>query len=212
MDQNVLSLILNAGYVVKCVLLVLFLFSFISWSIMITKYRVFSKLQQESETFYQIFRSGKDSASIYRHGKFLTISPAANIFKALYTQGDIRDAETIKRIVKRHETKEKQKLERYLPFLATTGSSTPFIGLFGTVWGIMDSFHNIGTSGTASLAIVAPGIAEALIATAIGLVTAIPAVVGYNYFLNLAQKEIEEMYDFSEEIAAYFERVGNESK
>ncbi|MEJ2254181.1 MAG: MotA/TolQ/ExbB proton channel family protein, partial [Nitrospirota bacterium] len=91
-------------------------------------------------------------------------------------------------------------LERYLGFLATTGSSTPFIGLFGTVWGIMDSFMGIGSQGAASLAVVAPGIAEALIATAMGLVAAIPAVIAYNYYLSRARHIIIEMEDFSEEI------------
>jgi len=99
------------------------------------------------------------------------------------------------------------KLEKYLNFLATTGSTAPFIGLFGTVWGIMNAFHGIGSAGSASLAVVAPGIAEALIATAVGLAAAIPAVIAYNYYLSMSRKMIIEMEDFSEDLLELFTRT-----
>jgi biopolymer transport protein TolQ len=131
------------------------------------------------------------------------ISPIANVFKAVYLDEMHRKTET-KRILRRYEALETAKLEKYLNFLATTGSTTPFIGLFGTVWGIMNSFRGIGVSGAASLAVVAPGIAEALIATAAGLAAAIPAVIAYNYYLSMAKRMIIEMEDFSEELLDLF--------
>ncbi len=116
----------------------------------------------------------------------------------------IRKRVRLKDFYRRYGALESAKLEKYLNFLATTGSTTPFIGLFGTVWGIMNSFRNIGSAGAASLAVVAPGIAESLIATAVGLVAAIPAVIAYNYYLSMARRMIIEMEDFSEELLDFF--------
>ena len=134
------------------------------------------------------------------------IGPIANLFKAVYSEGH-GSKDQVKRSLKRFLLLESARLEKYLNFLATTGSTTPFIGLFGTVWGIMNSFQGIGTAGSASLSIVAPGIAEALIATAAGLGAAIPAVIGYNYFLSTARRLIIEMQDFAEELLDYFLEV-----
>ena len=120
------------------------------------------------------------------------------MFRAVYADYAGRDRQEIRRMLHRFETLEIEKLERYLSFLATTGSTTPFIGLFGTVWGIMDAFRGIGASGSASLAVVAPGIAEALITTAVGLAAAIPAVIAYNYYVGRIRQV--ETQDFSEEI------------
>jgi biopolymer transport protein TolQ len=131
------------------------------------------------------------------------VSPLANLFRSVYSEKTYTDRDELKRMLKRYSALESAKLERYLNFLATTGSSTPFIGLFGTVWGIMNSFRGIGAAGSASLAVVAPGIAEALIATAIGLAAAIPAVIAYNYYLSRANRMIIEMEDFSEELVDY---------
>jgi biopolymer transport protein TolQ len=116
-------------------------------------------------------------------------------------------AENVSRALRRAMTQETHRLEKYLTFLATTGSTAPFIGLFGTVWGIMDSFHGIGKTGSASLAVVAPGISEALVATAIGLVAAIPAVVAYNHFLNKVNVLIGEMDNFSQEFLNIVQRM-----
>jgi biopolymer transport protein TolQ len=135
----------------------------------------------------------------------LTISPLPNLFRAAYSiEGADRD--DIKRTMNRVVTMEAGRLERHLSFLATTGSTTPFIGLFGTVWGIMNSFLGIGRIGAASLAVVAPGIAEALIATAAGLAAAIPAVVAYNYYLSRSRRNIMVVEDFSQELIESFVR------
>jgi biopolymer transport protein TolQ len=135
----------------------------------------------------------------------------ANLFRAAYS---IEDAtrEEIRRTLKRIEALEATRLEKHLTFLATTGSTTPFIGLFGTVWGIMNSFMGIGRIGAASLAVVAPGIAEALIATAAGLAAAIPAVVAYNYFLSRARRNIIMMEDFSQELLEHCVRKYGETQ
>ncbi len=199
MKHTVIGLILNAGLVVKGVMIVLLFFSVFSWAIIILKWRLFSRIKKETELFYRIYRQEKDPKDLYHATRHLLITPLARLFRAAYTENR-RDREELRRSIKRYMTLESARLERYLNFLATTGSTTPFIGLFGTVWGIMTSFQGIGAAGSASLAVVAPGIAEALIATAMGLVAAIPAVIGYNYFLSMAGRMIIQMEDFSEEL------------
>ena len=206
MNHSALQLILQAGYVVKGVLLILLFFSVVSWAIIFYKQRYFSKANKESEDFLRSYRSSKSIADLYKSTKNLYLSPIANVFKAVHADETSRDQSEVKRRLRRYETLESVKLEKYLNFLATTGSTSPFIGLFGTVWGIMSSFQGIGASGSASLAIVAPGIAEALIATAVGLVAAIPAVIAYNYYLSTARKMIIDMEDFSEDLLELFTR------
>ncbi len=207
MENSVLQLIFQAGYVVKGVLLLLLFFSVMSWAIIFFKQRYFLKAKKESELFLRAFRVNRNSKSLYQATKTLYLSPIVNVFKSVYTDHLNRDRSEIKRMLRRYETLESVKLEKYLSFLATTGSSTPFIGLFGTVWGIMNSFRGIGTAGSASLAVVAPGIAEALIATALGLAAAIPAVIAYNYYLSMSRTMIVEMEDFSEELLELFTEV-----
>jgi biopolymer transport protein TolQ len=124
----------------------------------------------------------------------------------VYTEEGRVNRDEIKRLLRRYEALETAKMEQYLNFLATTGSTTPFIGLFGTVWGIMNAFRGIGAAGSASLAVVAPGIAEALITTAAGLAAAIPAVVAFNYYLSRARKMSIDMEDFSEELLDFFSK------
>lgn len=206
MEHSALQLVLQAGYVVKGVLLILLFFSVISWAIIFYKQRYFSKANKESEDFLRSYRTNKNIVDLYKVTKNLHLSPIANVFKAVYGDATGRDQSEVKRRLGRYETLESVKLEKYLNFLATTGSTSPFIGLFGTVWGIMSSFQGIGTAGSASLAIVAPGIAEALIATAVGLVAAIPAVIAYNYYLSTARKMIIDMEDFSEDLLELFTR------
>jgi len=208
MNSSVFSLILHAGYVVKGVLLILLSFSVVSWAIIFFKQRYFSRANKESTEFQQLFRTNRDTATLFKNTKNLSLSPIANVFRSVYSDGARRDRNEIKRLLRRYETLESVKLEKYLNFLATTGSTTPFIGLFGTVWGIMNSFHGIGTAGSASLAVVAPGIAEALIATAVGLVAAIPAVIAYNYYLSMSRQMIIDMEDFSEDLLELFSRPG----
>ncbi|MGD8352340.1 MAG: MotA/TolQ/ExbB proton channel family protein [Nitrospirota bacterium] len=201
MQHTALQLILDAGLVVKGALLVLLFFSVVSWAIIIFKYRYLSVARRETSEFVTTLHSTRRADDIYSVAKRHRFSPISNIFKALYQNAN-RGRDEVRRSLRRHGDLESAKLENYLGFLATTGSSTPFIGLFGTVWGIMNSFRSIGATGAASLAVVAPGIAEALIATAMGLVAAIPAVIAYNYYLGMTRRLAVEIEDFSEEILA----------
>ncbi len=207
MNNSVIQLILNAGYVVKAVLIILMTFSVISWAIIFFKQKYFTKADRESEQFQRAYRTNRDPKSLFQATRSLSLSPIANVFKAVYVDDAKRDKNEVKRILRRYETLESVKLEKYLNFLATTGSTAPFIGLFGTVWGIMNAFHGIGAAGSASLAVVAPGIAEALIATAVGLAAAIPAVIAYNYYLSMSRKMIIEMEDFSEDLLELFTKT-----
>lgn len=203
MQNSAIQLILQAGYVVKAVLLILMFFSIVSWAIIFYKYRYLSKASKETDMFLRTYNAGRDIKGLLSVAKTLNLSPFANIFKYTFTE-EVRDRAEIKRLLRRYEALETAKLEKYLSFLATTGSTTPFIGLFGTVWGIMNAFRGIGAAGSASLAVVAPGIAEALITTAAGLAAAIPAVVAYNYYLSRARQAIIEMEDFAEELLDFF--------
>ncbi len=216
--DTILSLIFQAGIIVKIVLLILLFFSVFSWAIIIYKFRLLSKVEKESDEFQSAFRTSKDWDTLYRSTKKLTLSPLSNLFRAVYSLSSSAeslkevDSEELKRTLRRVEALEAARLEKYLTFLATTGSTTPFIGLFGTVWGIMSSFMGIGRIGSASLAVVAPGIAEALIATAAGLVAAIPAVIAYNYYLSRTRMNIIAMEDFSQELIDYFMRKYGEKQ
>jgi biopolymer transport protein TolQ len=204
MKDSAISLILGAGLVVKIVLLILLFFSVFSWAIIFYKHRYLKAAARESDTFIRAYRTGRDMKSLFAVAKGLKLSPIANVFKSVYLEEGRVNREEVRRLLRRYEALEAAKLESYLTFLATTGSTTPFIGLFGTVWGIMNAFRGIGSAGSASLAVVAPGIAEALITTAAGLAAAIPAVVAYNYYLSRAKRQIIEMEDFSEELLDFF--------
>jgi biopolymer transport protein TolQ len=215
---------MNAGPVVKLVLLILVYFSVVSWAIILYKQFVVQRAIRDSDKFLDFFWSKKRFDTIgqglgnYRH------SPLTVLFREVYhelaqrrgTEGqakeqmmaDLGEQERVARVLRRATTSETHRLEKYLSFLATTGSAAPFIGLFGTVWGIMDAFHGIGQSGNASLAVVAPGISEALVATAIGLVAAIPAVIGYNHFVNKVNILTGEMDNFSQEMLNIVQRMG----
>jgi len=205
MQHSAMQLILQAGYVVKVVLLILVFFSVVSWAIIFYKYRYLSRANKETDTFLRSYRAGRDLKGLLITTRPLNLSPLSNIFKFTSSENIVDKAE-IKRSLRRFSALESAKLEKYLSFLATTGSTTPFIGLFGTVWGIMNAFRGIGAAGSASLAVVAPGIAEALITTAAGLVAAIPAVIAYNYYLSRARQMIIEMEDFSEELLDFFSK------
>jgi biopolymer transport protein TolQ len=180
---------------IKLVLLVLVAFSVASWGIMAERWRRFSKASDQSYDFLDRFHKGGGLAAIQDETKQLKWSPVADIFRAGFREislnpttegGSLRGEalEAVDRLLRKNASVQIAELERSLGFLATTASATPFIGLFGTVWGIMNAFRGIGVSGTASLAAYAPGIAEALVATAAGLAAAIPAVIGYNHFLG----------------------------
>lgn len=206
MQDSAIQLVLQAGYVVKAVLVILLFFSVLSWAIIFYKHHYLSKASKESEAFLRVFRAGRDMRGLFHTAKNLTLSPLGNVFRSVYSEEGRVNRDEIKRLLRRYEALEIAKLEQYLNFLATTGATTPFIGLFGTVWGIMNAFRGIGAAGSASLAVVAPGIAEALITTAAGLAAAIPGVVAYNYYLSRARKMIIEMEDFSEELLDFFSR------
>ncbi len=225
--MDLLALVYQAGPVVKLVLLILVYFSLVSWAIIFYKFTVVQKAMKDSERFLDFFWSKKRFDTIGQGIKQFSSSPLATLFREGYQEmlqlrkktidplakdkGDFSiemDAtENVARALRRATTQETHRLEKYLTFLATTGSATPFIGLFGTVWGIMDAFHGIGETGSASLAVVAPGISEALVATAIGLAAAIPAVMGYNHFLNKVNVLIGEMDNFSQEFLNIVERM-----
>ena len=214
LSSGVLELILNAGPIAKVVLAILLLFSIISWALIVEKWWQLRRVRRQTLAFMKIFREGRRPSVIHSAARKFRDSPLAQLYAAAYGEisgvPDVMDTvvddgedgigaerlEAVHRAMRRTAGLEIAQLERYLPFLATTASSTPFIGLFGTVWGIMSSFHGISTQGSASLAVVAPGISEALIATAAGLAAAIPAVIGYNYFLNRVRHWATEMDGF----------------
>jgi biopolymer transport protein TolQ len=219
-----LELVLGAGPVVKLVLLVLVYFSVVSWAIILIKFRVIHRATRDSERFLDFFWTKKRFDLIGQGLKDFPATPLAVLFREGYQElvkvqgrrsgeedhgltADLGGSGNVARALRRATTLEVHRLEKYLTFLATTGSTAPFIGLFGTVWGIMDSFHGIGKTGSASLAVVAPGISEALVATALGLVAAIPAVVAYNHFVNKVNILSGEMDNFSQEFLNIVERM-----
>lgn len=221
---SVVDLVLYSGPVVKIVLVILLFFSILSWAIIFSKLHLIRRAQEESRAFLRIFWEGKQLSNIYVDSKKLRYSPTAEVFRAGYVELnklsqvqsnpdyprkpsdptalaiELSGVDNISRAMRQATTSELTKLERGLGFLATTGSTTVFIGLFGTVWGIMDAFRGIGVRGSATLAVVAPGISEALIATAAGLAAAIPAVVAYNYYINRIKVLSAEMENFSAEL------------
>ncbi len=209
--DTVLTLIFKAGLIVKFVLILLLFFSVFSWAIIFYKFRLLSKVEEESREFYQAFLKSKQWDTLYQSTKKLVISPLPTLFRAAYSIED-EGFDEIRSTLNRIESMETDRLERYLTFLATTGATTPFIGLFGTVWGIMNSFMGIGRVGAASLAVVAPGIAEALIATAAGLAAAIPAVIAYNYFLSRTRKSVIMTENFSRELINHLMRKNGETQ
>jgi biopolymer transport protein TolQ len=213
----------DAGPVVKAVMLILLFFSIISWAIMFIKFRYIRKAHRESADFTDIFWQCRTLADAFTKAKALRSSPLARIFIAAYMEMARSDkkegnsslrAETsylqamgsVKRTLGRAISVEIRRLAQLVPFLATAGNTAPFIGLFGTVWGIMNTFHGIGLSGSASLAVVAPGISEALIATAAGLAVAIPAVIAYNYFTDRIRVLDSELQSFSSDLLNIIER------
>lgn len=215
-----MDLILNAGLVVKLVLLILLYFSVVSWAIIFYKGIMIRQAMKQSEAFLDFFWQQKNFETVEQGIAAYPQSPLT----ALYKEGqqeilrvrkrqeeDASEArwlgDNVERALRRATTQQTHHLEKYLNFLATTGSAAPFIGLFGTVWGIMDAFLGIGKTGNASLATVAPGISEALVATAIGLVAAIPAVIGYNHYVNKVNLLCGEMDNFSQEFLNLVQRA-----
>jgi biopolymer transport protein TolQ len=218
------ALLLNAGIVVKLVLILLLFFSVVSWAIILFKLFQVHRANSESERFMDLFWKSSRFDTIASQVDRFAYSPLSVLFNEAYAElnklmdkgtkssggalsTDLGGIENVSRALRRATNSELTRLERYLTFLATTGSTSPFIGLFGTVWGIMTAFEGIGKSGSASLAVVAPGIAEALIATAIGLVAAIPAVMAYNHFQHKIRVLTNEMDSFSTEFLNIVQRT-----
>lgn len=222
-DINIITMFWNAGPMVKLVMLLLLFFSVYSWFIVFRKQILYKKVRNETADFLDTFWSSKDLAEAYKYAESLDSCPEASIFRSGYMElqkigrkGSSEEEATLemqaagmanlKRILQKTVNLESSNLGQSLPFLATTGSATPFIGLFGTVWGIMTSFQEIGIRGSASLAVVAPGISEALVATAAGLAVAIPAVIFYNYYSSQLADIESNMESFSADFLNLVER------
>ena len=201
-DFSLLSLFLKADIIVKLVMISLILCSVYSWAVIIEKYRLFKKINKSSEEFEEKFWNSKSAENFYNSLPNNLEDPMSLVFQnamenLLKKKSKTNLSERMTAFLEGGIEKEMSKIEKGFTFLATVGSTAPFIGLFGTVWGIMNSFQSIAISRNTSLAIVAPGIAEALFATALGLLAAIPAVVAYNKFNTDAKKYSEKLENFS---------------
>ncbi len=222
--MSIFTMIAGAGPMVKLVMAALLLFSVISWSIILLKQLMFMRARRASDAFLEEFWSCKTLTEAFEAAREHVLSPEAAVFVSGYNEmqkissararqsggetleSQLATMENLKRAVRKAQLIESERFGRSLSFLATTGSATPFIGLFGTVWGIMTSFQDIGMRGSASLAVVAPGISEALVATAAGLAVAIPAVIFYNYFSN-KQVDVEtDVENFTTDFLNLIER------
>jgi biopolymer transport protein TolQ len=221
-QQGILDLITGAGPVVQIVLYLLILFSVVSWGVILFKFRHVREAKVQSARFIEVFWESRNLASIHEASQELEASPVAHVFIAGYeellrvsrrnaaeTEGlttDLSGVDNVARAMKRAANVELTKLEQTLTFLATTSGSTPFIGLFGTVWGIMNAFRGLSVTRSSTIQAVAPGIAEALIATAAGLVAAIPALIAYNHFLQEIRVLTADMENFTQEFLNIAER------
>ena len=229
---DLIHMISNAGVVVQLVLLLLLFFSVTSWAIIIVKYRYIKRSFRQSAEFTEFFWKSRDLSNAFAKAKQLHGSPLARIFRIAYLElkktsqsGEpvtpdaaqnpgnnlpfntkFAGIDNVKRALRRATNTEMTRMTQMVPFLATTGNTAPFIGLFGTVWGIMNSFHGIGQRGSASLAVVAPGISEALVATAAGLAAAIPAVIAFNFFMNKIRTVETELHSFEADFLNIIER------
>ena len=208
--MNVLSLYAQTTLVAKLVLLTLLAFSFYSWAIIVAKYLFLNAVRRENEEVKRILFRARDMKDFQKIARRFTRSSFSRIFMGInedIKSKRISSLEALERALFQRLSEEINRLESYVSFLAITASSAPFIGLFGTVWGIMNAFHQIGVQKTASLVAVAPGIAEALITTAAGLFAAVPAVIFYNYFSAKIRKLSQEAENFSNEILIVAERL-----
>ena len=200
-DFSLWSLFLRADFIVKSVILTLIACSIYSWAIIIEKFKLFKKINKESEEFEEKFWRSKSAETFYNSLPANLENPMALLFKeamqTLKAKNKANLSDRMSGMLEVSIEKQISKIDKGFTFLATVGSTAPFIGLFGTVWGIMNSFQSIAISRNTSLAIVAPGIAEALFATALGLLAAIPAVVAYNKFNNDSKKYSQKLENFS---------------
>ena len=206
-DFSIGTLFLRADLIVKSVIIILIAASVYSWAIIIDKFRLFKKINKSSDEFEAKFWKSKSAESFYNSLSSNTDDPMTNVFKnsmqvVMKSRSKSNLSERLNSVLEGNIEKQMNIIDKNFTFLATVGSTAPFIGLFGTVWGIMNSFQSIAISRNTSLAIVAPGIAEALFATALGLLAAIPAVVAYNKFNSDARKYSNKLEDFSKRFIA----------
>ena len=210
-DFSLINLFLRADIIVKSVIVILIVASIYTWALIIEKYRLFNKIQKSSAIFEEKFWSSKSAENFYNNLPSKYQDPMANIFRSAMSEviktkskNNATQTARVTRVLEISIDKEIQTIEKNFIFLATIGSTAPFIGLFGTVWGIMNSFQSIAISRNTSLAIVAPGIAEALFATALGLLAAVPAVVAYNKFNSESRLYGQKIDNFSKRFEETF--------
>jgi len=208
---EIVNLVLESGPVAKIVLLCLLVFSLFSWAIILSKWGSLRRARVQSGRFVRAFRKANRLQDVSTVAEQFKPSPLVGIFENAFDEfrrqgGSVRNLTSIQRAAQIASSEEITRMERRLPWLATTGAVTPFIGLFGTVWGIIDAFQGLGTAGAATIRAVAPGISEALITTAAGLAAAIPAVIAYNIFSHQIREFAARSDDFSLELLNSFER------
>ena len=203
-DFSLIQLFLRADFIVKSVIIILIAASVFSWALIFEKYKLFKRIEKSTQSFEEKFWKSRSAESFYNSLVNKEKDPLANIFQSAMAEliktkskSSAVQSNRVSRVLEISADKEIKLIEKHFTFLATVGSTAPFIGLFGTVWGIMNSFQSIAISRNTSLAIVAPGIAEALFATALGLLAAIPAVVAYNKFNNDSKKYSARVENFS---------------
>ncbi len=201
-DFSIVKLFIRADLIVKSVIIILIASSIYSWAIIFDKYKLFKKINKSSEEFEEKFWKSKSAETFYNNLPSNVYDPMAKVFKnsmqtVVKSRSKSNLSEKLTAVLESNIEKEMSLIEKNYTFLATVGSTAPFIGLFGTVWGIMNSFQSIAISRNTSLAIVAPGIAEALFATALGLLAAIPAVIAYNKFNSDSKKYLQKLENFS---------------
>ena len=209
------TLIQQTGWVARVVLGMLLFFSLFSWALIFQKLAMFSRINRQTSLFLRIFRANRTLPDPRQMGS--GGSPLESVYSAGFREiesqvrsgnpGKVTSLNAVTVSMQLAASEEVRKMESYMPWLATTGSVTPFIGLFGTVWGVMDAFTGLGTAGAASLRAVAPGIAEALVTTAAGLFTAVPAVIAYNHFLHDIRDLSTRMDSFALEVTAVVEKM-----
>ena len=224
-QTGALELIGSLGMVSKSVLVLLFFFSVLSWAIILFKWRMFRAADLGDQRFMALLAKTRELGDLYRQVRKMEESPCGSVFEGTVAHMGIGgvdakdgtgsapiDRHLVERTAAHLTHCELSRLEAYLPFLATTGNITPFIGLLGTVLGIIDAFREIGAQGTASIAAVAPGVSEALVATAAGLFTAIPAVIAYNYFLTRIRRTAARMDTVTIELLTWLPATPTKAK
>jgi len=204
-DFSIINLFIRADIIVKSVIIILVVSSIYSWAVIFEKIKMFKKINKSTEEFENKFWKSKSAESFYNSLPDSFKDPMANVFRSsmevmLKSRRSSNLNEKMSRMLEINIEEQMEKIEKSYTFLATVGSTAPFIGLFGTVWGIMNSFQSIAISRNTSLAIVAPGIAEALFATALGLLAAIPAVVAFNKFTSDSKKYSQKLENFSKKL------------